>query len=86
MRFALTALLWLCATVALAIAVPTVWAVVVAGGSGQRFGQLKQFALLATRLPRDEFDVHAVTLTRGGPYEAMLQGAGVVNGLPFSTT
>jgi 2-C-methyl-D-erythritol 4-phosphate cytidylyltransferase len=26
-----------------------VWAVVVAGGSGQRFGQLKQFALLAER-------------------------------------
>jgi 2-C-methyl-D-erythritol 4-phosphate cytidylyltransferase len=26
-----------------------VWAVVVAGGSGQRFGQLKQFALLADR-------------------------------------
>jgi glycosyltransferase involved in cell wall biosynthesis len=40
-------------------------------------GAEKQFALLATRLPRDEFDVHAVTLTRGGPYEAMLQGAGV---------
>jgi 2-C-methyl-D-erythritol 4-phosphate cytidylyltransferase len=29
--------------------VATVWAVVVAGGSGQRFGQLKQFALLAER-------------------------------------
>jgi 2-C-methyl-D-erythritol 4-phosphate cytidylyltransferase len=29
--------------------VPTVWAVVVAGGSGQRFGQMKQFALLAER-------------------------------------
>ena len=27
----------------------TVWAVVVAGGSGQRFGQMKQFALLAER-------------------------------------
>src|SRR5271154_6951246 len=40
-------------------------------------GAEKQFALLATRLPRDEFDVHAVTLTRGGPYEAMLRDAGV---------
>jgi 2-C-methyl-D-erythritol 4-phosphate cytidylyltransferase len=29
--------------------VATVWAVVVAGGSGQRFGRLKQFALLAER-------------------------------------
>jgi 2-C-methyl-D-erythritol 4-phosphate cytidylyltransferase len=29
--------------------VAQVWAVVVAGGSGQRFGQLKQFALLADR-------------------------------------
>ena len=26
-----------------------VWAVVVAGGSGRRFGELKQFALLADR-------------------------------------
>jgi glycosyltransferase involved in cell wall biosynthesis len=40
-------------------------------------GAEKQFALLATRLPRDEFDVHAVTLTRGGPYESMIRGAGV---------
>jgi 2-C-methyl-D-erythritol 4-phosphate cytidylyltransferase len=29
--------------------VAQVWAVVVAGGSGQRFGQMKQFALLADR-------------------------------------
>jgi 2-C-methyl-D-erythritol 4-phosphate cytidylyltransferase len=29
--------------------VATVWAVVVAGGSGQRFGRMKQFALLAER-------------------------------------
>jgi 2-C-methyl-D-erythritol 4-phosphate cytidylyltransferase len=29
--------------------VPVVWSIVVAGGSGQRFGQLKQFALLADR-------------------------------------
>jgi 2-C-methyl-D-erythritol 4-phosphate cytidylyltransferase len=29
--------------------VPVVWSIVVAGGSGQRFGQMKQFALLADR-------------------------------------
>jgi glycosyltransferase involved in cell wall biosynthesis len=40
-------------------------------------GAEKQFALLASRLPRPEFDVHAVTLTRGGPYEAMIREAGV---------
>ena len=42
-----------------------------------RSGAEKQFALLATRLPRDEFDVRAVALTRGGPYEAMLREHGV---------
>jgi 2-C-methyl-D-erythritol 4-phosphate cytidylyltransferase len=31
------------------VGVAQVWAVVVAGGSGQRFGQMKQFALLADR-------------------------------------
>ena len=40
-------------------------------------GAEKQFSLLATRLPRNEFDVHAVTLTRGGPYESMIRSAGV---------
>jgi glycosyltransferase involved in cell wall biosynthesis len=40
-------------------------------------GAEKQFALLAARLPRDEFDVHAVTLTRGGPYESMIRDAGI---------
>lgn len=40
-------------------------------------GAEKQFSLLATRLPREEFDVHAVTLTRGGPYESMIQGGGI---------
>ncbi len=40
-----------------------------------RSGAEKQFALLATRLPRDEFNVHTVTLTRGGPYEAMIRDA-----------
>ena len=40
-------------------------------------GAEKQFALLATRLPKDEFDVHAVTLTRGGPYERTIRDANV---------
>ena len=39
-------------------------------------GAEKQLTLLATRLPRDEFDVHVVALTRGGPYEAVLREAG----------
>ena len=34
-----------------------------------RGGAEKQLALLATRLPRDQFDVHVCTLTRGGPSE-----------------
>jgi glycosyltransferase involved in cell wall biosynthesis len=42
-----------------------------------RSGAEKQFTLLATRLPRDEFDVHAVTLTRTGPYASVLRDAGV---------
>jgi glycosyltransferase involved in cell wall biosynthesis len=42
-----------------------------------RSGAEKQFTLLATRLPRDEFDVHAVTLTRTGPYESVLRDAGI---------
>lgn len=42
-----------------------------------RSGAEKQFSLLASRLPRGEFDVHAVALTRGGPYEATLREAGV---------
>lgn len=42
-----------------------------------RSGAEKQFTLLATRLPRDEFDVHAVALTRGGPYEKELADAGI---------
>lgn len=40
-------------------------------------GAEKQFALLATRLLRTDFDVHAVTLTRGGHYESMIREAGV---------
>jgi len=42
-----------------------------------RSGAEKQFALLATHLPRDKFDVHVVALTRGGPYAADLEAAGV---------
>ena len=42
-----------------------------------RSGAEKQFALLATRLPRDEFDVRAIALTRGGPYADELQAAGI---------
>ncbi len=42
-----------------------------------RSGAEKQFTLLATKLPRDEFDVRAIALTRGGPYEAELRAAGV---------
>ena len=43
----------------------TVWAVVVAGGSGQRFGQMKQFALLAER-PVVEWAVAACRPSAGG--------------------
>lgn len=42
-----------------------------------RSGAEKQFTLLATGLPRDEFDVHVALLTRGGPYEADLRAAGI---------
>ena len=42
-----------------------------------RSGAEKQFTLLATRLPKDEFEVHSATLTRGGPYEADLRDAGI---------
>lgn len=42
-----------------------------------RSGAEKQFTLLATGLPRDEFDVHVALLTRGGPYEASLKAAGI---------
>lgn len=38
-----------------------------------RSGAEKQLTLLATRLPRDEFDVHVVALTRGGPYTELLR-------------
>lgn len=36
-------------------------------------GAEKQLALLATSLPRDEFEVQVIALTRGGPYETVLK-------------
>ncbi len=42
-----------------------------------RSGAEKQLVLLATRLPRDEFDVHVIALTRGGPYEQTLRDQGI---------
>ena len=42
-----------------------------------RSGAEKQFSLLAAGLPRDEFDVRVVCLTRGGPYESMLEEKGI---------
>lgn len=38
-----------------------------------RSGAEKQLTLLATRLPRPEFDLHVLALTRGGPYERDLR-------------
>ncbi|MFN0052984.1 MAG: glycosyltransferase [Planctomycetales bacterium] len=42
-----------------------------------RSGAEKQLTLLATRLPREEFDVEVVCLTRGGPYAQELSQAGI---------
>jgi glycosyltransferase involved in cell wall biosynthesis len=42
-----------------------------------RSGAEQQLTLLATRLPRDEFDVRVATLTRGGPFEDVLKQAGI---------
>lgn len=42
-----------------------------------RSGAEKQFTLLATALPRDEFDVSVIALTRGGPYAHELKQAGI---------
>ena len=42
-----------------------------------RSGAEKQCALLATGLPRDQFDVHVIALTRGGPYADELAAAGI---------
>jgi glycosyltransferase involved in cell wall biosynthesis len=40
-------------------------------------GSEKQLTLLASRLPRDRFDVHVCALTRGGPFEKQLSQAGI---------
>jgi glycosyltransferase involved in cell wall biosynthesis len=40
-------------------------------------GAEKQLTLLATHLPRDEFDVHVCVLTRSGPLAAVLQQANI---------
>lgn len=42
-----------------------------------RSGAEKQCTLLATRLPRDQFDIHVVALTRGGPHADDLTAAGI---------
>ncbi len=42
-----------------------------------RGGAEKQLVLLATGLPRDEFDVHVAVLTHTGPLEADLRRAGI---------
>ena len=42
-----------------------------------RSGAEKQLSLLASNLPRDEFDVHVVALTRGGPWEELLRNCGI---------
>ncbi len=42
-----------------------------------RSGAEKQFTLLATHLPREQFEVHVVALTRGGPYADDLAAAGI---------
>lgn len=42
-----------------------------------RSGAEKQCTLLATGLPRDQFDVHVIALTRGGSYADVLTAAGI---------
>lgn len=42
-----------------------------------RSGAEKQCALLATRMPRDQFEVHVIALTRGGPLAAELAAADI---------
>ncbi|MBI5758506.1 MAG: glycosyltransferase [Planctomycetales bacterium] len=42
-----------------------------------RSGAEQQLTLLATHLPRDEFEVRVATLTRGGPFADILQQAGI---------
>jgi glycosyltransferase involved in cell wall biosynthesis len=42
-----------------------------------RSGAEKQLTLLARGLPRDEFEVEVVCLTRGGPFQTELEDAGI---------
>ena len=42
-----------------------------------RSGAEKQLTMLAKGLPRDRFDVSVCALTRGGPYQAELEAAGI---------
>lgn len=42
-----------------------------------RSGAEKQCVLLASRLPRDQFDIHVIALTRGGPLAENLAAAGI---------
>ena len=42
-----------------------------------RSGAEKQCMLLATHLPRDQFEVHVIALTRGGPFADDLSAAGI---------
>ncbi len=42
-----------------------------------RSGAEKQFSLLATGLPKDQFDVQVVALTRGGPFEKLIKDHGI---------
>ena len=55
------------AVIKLALVIPTL----------DRSGAEKQMTLLASRLPRDEFEVHVFALTRGGPFEQSLREADV---------
>jgi 2-C-methyl-D-erythritol 4-phosphate cytidylyltransferase len=52
-----------------------VWAIVVAGGSGQRFGELKQFALLAGR-PVAQWSVEACRPAASGVVLVVPSGSG----------
>ncbi len=54
----------------------TVWAIVVAGGSGQRFGQMKQFAVLAER-PVVEWAVAACRPSCAGVVLVVPRGSGI---------
>ena len=42
-----------------------------------RAGAEKQLVLLTTHLPRDEFDIHVCALTRGGPWQSVLESEGI---------